>query len=218
MAGFKNAKAFSEKHGIANSTYGAHENGSRGINADVLEHYANLLGVPVACFWDDEVDLDYVKRAQTIITEGQAEVEVVGVAAAGVWQEVAQGPMIPDETEKIPVMKDPKLADFRHFAVKVEGQSMNRVIKDGEYAICIDPWSVGGFEPRDGDIVVVERSRFQGAEKEVTIKRVVQHGAALACDSTDPRYQGVIALDPGDDPEASVSIVGLVRSIWRPIS
>ena len=46
-AGFKTAKAFSDKFGVPQPTYSMHENGERSILGDVAQKYADWLGVRV---------------------------------------------------------------------------------------------------------------------------------------------------------------------------
>lgn len=44
-AGFRSAKEFSKSKGLTGSTYGSHENGTRGLDLHVLGRYAKLLNV-----------------------------------------------------------------------------------------------------------------------------------------------------------------------------
>jgi phage repressor protein C with HTH and peptisase S24 domain len=140
-------------------------------------------------------------------------VPVKGTAAAGLWKDVS---ILADEFfvhEEIPVIENPKYAGHKQYALLVEGNSINKKIRDGEYAICVE-WFGLGAEPRDGQYVHVERSR--GGLQEVTIKQVrLSHGKVeLWPDSTDPRYQEPMHVYHSDE-DTEVRIRGLVIGTFR---
>lgn len=144
---------------------------------------------------------------------GIITVRVLGTAAAGLWKDVS---IIADEhftLEEIPVVENPRFAGFPQYALFVEGNSVNRSIQDGEYAICV-AWGAIGVEPKDGQYVHVERQR--GGLQEATIKVVRTRGKVVELwpDSTDPRFQEPVVLaHPDEDTE--VSIRGLVIGKYR---
>lgn len=74
---------------------------------------------------------------------------------------------------------------------------MNKIFEPGEYAHCVSINALNR-DPRDGDLVVVERRR--SGLVEATLKRVRNNGQGLELwpESTDPRYQAPIALDSGE--------------------
>lgn len=140
-------------------------------------------------------------------------VRVVGRAAAGLWKDVS---IIADdyyEYEHIPVIPSPRYAGHEQYALLVEGNSINRKIRDGEYAICVS-WDAVGGEPKDGMYVHVERHR--GGLQEATIKRVriVNGTIQLWPDSDDPRFQDPLDLSTDEDG-AEVQIRGLVIGTYR---
>ena len=153
-----------------------------------------------------------------------SEVRVVGDVAAGVWNEsTAFGvydPDLPSEFDAyppVPVVPDPRYKGLGQFAVRVVGPSINRVIPDGYFAVCVPYWDARS-EIRDGDLVVIERIR--GGLHESTIKRVRRDkgGWMLYPESTDKRYQDPVALAPDleherDSPDVTIEIKGLV--IWK---
>jgi transcriptional regulator with XRE-family HTH domain len=134
-------------------------------------------------------------------------VKVLGTAAAGLWKDVS---IIADDYahEQIPVVENPRYAGFPQYALLVEGNSVNRKIKDGEYAICAS-WPELGIEPKDGQYVHVERNR--GGLHEATIKLVRINGAVVELwpDSSDPRFTAPIVYAHSDE-DTEVRIRGLV--------
>ena len=151
-------------------------------------------------------------------------VRVYGDVAAGVWNEsTSDGIFHPDQPSEwdvhppVPFVPDARFKGLRQFAVRVQGHSINRVIPDGYFAVCV-PYSQARSSNQDGDVVVVERIR--GGLRESTIKRLRRRGNAwlLYPESTDPRYQDPIAFASDlaherDSPDVTIEIAGLV--IWK---
>lgn len=140
-------------------------------------------------------------------------VKVAGTAAAGLWKDVS---IIPDDYyvhEEIPVIENSRYAGYEQYALLVEGNSINRKIRDGEYAICV-AWAAFGGDPKEGQYVHVERNR--GGLQEVTIKkvRVVDGRIGLWPDSDDPRFQEALEVSH-DDEDTEVRIRGLVIGSFR---
>lgn len=144
---------------------------------------------------------------------GLPTVKVVGTAAAGLWKDVS---IIADDYyvhEEIPVIENPRYAGYPQYALLVEGNSINRKIRDGEYAICVS-WGDLGTDLKNGQFVHVERTR--GGLQEVTIKKVVivNGRVSLYPDSDDPRFQDPIELWH-EDEDTEVTIRGLVIGTFR---
>lgn len=145
---------------------------------------------------------------------GVTTVKVIGTAAAGLWKELS---ITSDDyygMEDIPVAENPRFAGKKQYALLVEGHSINRVIQDGEYAICVSWDDLGKFDPTPGQYVHVERSR--GGLQEVTIKKIqIANGhVQLWPDSTDPRFQTPVDLDSHEE-ETEITIRGLVIGSYR---
>lgn len=158
-----------------------------------------------------------------------SQVRVLGEVAAGIWHESAalgvydlDLPLELDAYPPVPVVLDPRYEGFGQFAVLVKGTSVNKVIPDGFFAVCVPYWDVRG-EPRDGDLVVVERIR--AGLHEGTVKRLKKSpsGWELRPESDDPRHQAPIPLSEKldaerEDPDTTVQIAGLVIWIGAPVS
>lgn len=140
------------------------------------------------------------------------ELPVAGEVAAGVWLE----PDIADEPrfEPVPAVLASTVPDQHLFALVVRGPSINRTAADGAILVCASIDS--GIDIADGDLVIVERIRHQGAMIETTAKflRRTRRGFELWPNSTDPRYQTPILIaDDDKSEEVRVAIKAKVLSV-----
>ena len=136
---------------------------------------------------------------------------VRGMVAAGVWQEDTS--QVTDITN-VPASPEPRYSRFEQIAFRVVGNSMNRVVRDGEYAICID-MDENPMALRSGDVVVVERHRAGEYERTIKEYRDGTNGPELWPQSTDPTHQQPIQVGAPEDGTA-VRIVGFVVGYYRP--
>lgn len=146
------------------------------------ERIARALEVPIA-----EIFGEFVPA----VTGGLL---VLGEVQAGIWREaeVADEPKHPP----LPIGPDSIYAGKKQFALRVRGTSMNRIVQDGAYIVCVS-WADLGRSPRDRELVVVERRR--DGLVETTMKRILVQNRKvfLVPDSDDPRWQSPIELDGG---------------------
>lgn len=136
-----------------------------------------------------------------------------GIAAGGLWQEDSR--QAADDV-RIPAAPDKKYAGAPQIAYRVFGNSMNKVVRDGEYVICVD-YQERPIPLRDGDLVVAERRR--AGEIERTVKRVRSgpgRSVELWPESDDPKHQKPVVLK-AREADAEVRVVGLVVGYYRPI-
>lgn len=130
---------------------------------------------------------------------------VKGEVRAGAWLEL-------DDTEQdcgtVPVVRNARFDHAPQFALRVNGESVNKVARSGEYLI-IASWPELGRELQDGDLVVVRRQRAMTYETTVKRARKGKNGVELWPESNDPRHQHPIQLDDGSR-EVEVRIIGLV--------
>jgi SOS-response transcriptional repressor LexA len=138
---------------------------------------------------------------------------VLGEVQAGVWRETE----VADEPKHspLPIGPDPRYSGKRQFALVVRGESMNRVVQDGAYIVCVS-WADLGRAPRDNDLVVVERRR-EGLV-ETTVKRIKLQDKKvwLMPDSDDPRWQTPIVFDGGlehDEIVITALVIGKYQSL-----
>lgn len=114
--------------------------------------------------------------AASMETEKAPEVDMPfgGIAEAGAFRSVDMLDQV-GERRRLPFEPDPRFDRTKQYAFEVRGDSMDRAdILDGMWAIGIeyDAFVERHGDLRDGYIVVVERTRDQGAERELTIKQV----------------------------------------------
>lgn len=138
---------------------------------------------------------------------------LIGEIAGGVWAEVDSHDA---EVEYVPVAPDPRYPASAQYALKVRGNSVNKVARDGIVVICVDVMGAG-IEIRENDLVWVERR--QGHLVEATVKRIRKgkDGLELWPESDDPRHQEKVPVRPAKG-DAEVEIKGLVIATYNPIS
>jgi hypothetical protein len=89
------------------------------------------------------------------------------------------------------VARDPRFPHARQWLSEVRGDSVNLLnIVEGDLVHCVDAIEIG-YYPRTGDVVEVERLRFGGQERELTLKQVevTEAGVLLWPRSTNPRFE-----------------------------
>lgn len=199
---FSSAKAAADAMGIGASTYTHHENGTRDFDLDAARLYARKFKVPVE--W---LALGQNEPRDIAAASGPAEtgIPIVGEVRAGMWLELGQQGEI---DQWLPIMPDSSAGPGEQFAVKVVGDSMNKVFPPGSFAIVLK-WDREGMDGlKSGDIVVVRRQRAMTYE--ATLKRAVMMDGKwnLYPESTNPRYAPLIMgeKDHGED----VIIIGKV--------
>lgn len=125
------------------------------------------------------------------------------------------------EPATYPAIKDPRFARADQWMSEVVGDSVNALnIFDGDLVHCVDIGGLG-YSPRTGDVVEVERLRFDGSERELTIKQVevTPNGILLWPRSTNPRWRDPLELTSGtgEGEEIEVRLRGLVLASVRRI-
>lgn len=147
-------------------------------------------------------------------------VEYGGETEAGIFRPVD---MISQEPPHrwIHLPRDPRYPKCRQYAFKVVGDSMNAAkIEDGMWAIAIDYDDYAEFhgEIRDGKRAIVERTRFQGSERELTVKevRLYRDRMELIPRSTRQGYDPIVVPYNSDDSlDETVKILAIVtKSVW----
>lgn len=148
-------------------------------------------------------------------------IPIVGRIAAGFFREVETSQWDWNAVRHFPASPfppDPKYPLSAQYDLRVDGPSVNRFARDGDYIRCID-LRKHPVNWLDGDFVVVERRR--GGMVETTAKRAVRtpEGLELRPDSDDPEWQTPLLVpneagNLGADDE--IAITGLVLWVYRP--
>lgn len=136
---------------------------------------------------------------------------------AGQWREA-------DDTDQseprfFPAIRDPRFPGADQWMSEVEGDSVNMLgIHSGDLVHCVDCIAIN-YSPETGDLVEVERLRFGGSERELTIKQieVTIDGILLWPRSTNPKWQEPLVLTAGanDGEEIEVRIRAKILSATR---
>jgi transcriptional regulator with XRE-family HTH domain len=142
---------------------------------------------------------------------------VAGEVNAGVWREASpiniDADADADKYPPVPAAINSRIPASRQGALKVIGNSVNKAIPDGAFAICESLWD--SSEPEAGDLVVVQRER--NGLFEATIKLLAHKNGRweLQTHSHDPEFQGIIPLT--DNFTASEKDSAIVQIIGRVI-
>ena len=114
--------------------------------------------------------------------------------------------------------RDPRFPHAPQWLSEVIGDSVDQLgILDGDLIHCVD-FEAAGVALQTGQIVEVERIRFGGQERELSVKQVeiTPHGVLLWPRSNNPRWGHPLSMTDGADDDVTVAIRGLVvQSIRR---
>jgi transcriptional regulator with XRE-family HTH domain len=141
-------------------------------------------------------------------------------AQASAWQPADD--FIQDYPRRYPAAKDPRYLHADQWLTEVVGDSVDQLrIYNGDFVHCVDFMSIGR-PVRTRDIVEVERFRFGGSERELTIKQaeVTANGILLWPRSSNPKYREPLELLEGmnEGEEAEIRIRALVLHVIRELS
>lgn len=126
---------------------------------------------------------------------------ILGTAQAGHWLE--DDPIAADARREVAHTKPGREPLF---AIRVAGDSMNRIIQDGDIAV-VKPWRSLKRDVRNNEVVLVQRER--GGRYELTIK--THRDGQLWPESTNPKWRHPIPMRDGD----VITVVGLVVGLYR---
>jgi transcriptional regulator with XRE-family HTH domain len=204
----KNQAEFAEEIGVEQPTVSRWENGLVYPEPENLERLAALANMT-------RVEFEWDSGNETPVTASQKQPEdskgvlISGEIAAGVWVEQSA---IDEPAEYLTgFVPDARYAHLRQFALLVRGDSMNEIIRDGEYVICVD-WVDLGKVPETDDVVVVLRQRFGGQMRETTLKQIVvttDGQIELWPRSNNPRFKDCVKLCAEDEEDGTTTeIIG----------
>lgn len=185
---------------------------SRSPRADRLQAIARALQCDVRYLLGESADVG--DPPQTIVERGgMRSLPIRHEVAAGLWRErdeQADAPM-----GEAPAFVLPAYERFDQWLERVIGPSMNRLgITDGSLIHVVDAIDLR-YEPVNDDVVVVERSRAQGALIERSVKQISidPEGIELWGRSYEERFNVPLSLTAGTAPhedDVTVQIAGKV--------
>jgi SOS-response transcriptional repressor LexA len=152
-------------------------------------------------------------------SEGKAEhgIRYGGIVEAGAfrpWDELNQDA----ELKHVPLAPDARFPIWAQSAFEVIGNSMDRAhVLPGMYLQTIDihAWEKSHGDPRDGQLVIVARTRDGNPERELTVKRlrVYRDRLELVPESSDDRHKPLVFPNPPrPEGEIEVQIIAVVIS------
>lgn len=140
-------------------------------------------------------------------------IPVRGKVAASSWMDVEDMDFGWEDMDPVPTISGvPK--EFQ-FALMVEGNCLNKKASHGDVLICLDIIKAHASF-KEGDLVIVERKKYDGQMVQRTAKRVkmTAKGYELWPESTDPAHQDPIILYEQSPGESAV-VIGVVLWIFR---
>lgn len=187
ILGIKSQKAFADRIDVTRGAVGNWERGE-GIKRENLVRIADEFGVSLE--WLATGKGEATNGALTMSVDKPAKISmvpVIGFVKAGIWQDIEEWGAL-DVADFVPSSGDYPIEV--QFALVVDGNSVNRVARHGDRLVCVDLIRAG-IDIKDDDLVIVERSRYDGQMVERTAKRVKRTiaGIELWPDSDDPAHQ-----------------------------
>jgi SOS-response transcriptional repressor LexA len=182
-----------------------------------VEKLATVLGVSVEDL-TRRMALSDRGRDERMAKAAVEAVPLIGIAEAGAWRTVS--PLPADVQESVSPARSRNYKSFNHFALRVQGDSMNASrppIGDGQIILCVD-MADAGLEITDGRVYVVRRTRDGGQSYEMTVKRafVFRDRIELRPESTNPAHKA-ITVKRGMDEDfdgTRVEAIGLVYGTY----
>ena len=192
---------FADALEVTRSAVAQWENGSVVPRREMLEKIAELSGK----------NLLWLERGVTVAGEPSGRsLSVIGEVAGGLWKEGS----VEFKPVRMPVSPHPDYPANSQRLYVVRGDSVNKIVADGEYVHCVSV-AESGISPMPGDLVIVRRMQHDMAE--YTAKRLAHKDGimVLSPESTDPAWQSDLVID-GDD-STSIEITDVVIAKWSPL-
>jgi phage repressor protein C with HTH and peptisase S24 domain len=197
LRGYKTASDAARRFNWSVATYVSHENGTRGVGR-MYREYAKKLRVNAAWLLGHSEERDSIVRGVTVVAD----------AAVGTWKESPSPPTERGRARTVSVPSHENHDDER-FAVRVADASINKVLPQGCFAVCIPTDDSATFYV--GQVVYVERIR-EGM-MELSLRRVsavsTSGSLKLTTYSQDPKFKQDLTF-PSSKNDERLRIVGRV--------
>lgn len=206
--------ALAKKAGVAQQLISQLERGEN-LSTKYLPQIAGALDATIT-----DIDPAFASTLGTPITLPSTPPVYAGKVQAGSWLAVDE--YFQQDAYPVPefVTRHPAYPRLRQYAWQAQGDSMNeRGIIDGMWVVGADASDyidqIGEVE--SGDLVVVERTRHQGAERELTIKeaRFYRDRMELLPRSTNASHQPIVVPhNRKAEDHIEVKIIGVVLTAY----
>lgn len=214
---------------VQTGSWRRYEAGDRDLNLDKIGTLVGALGYSLQDFLNVRDELARGK-SPTVRSPGRASGQVVplfqphGVllpirdrVQAGAW--LAADDLNQGQVRTYPAARDPRYPYADQWLSEVVGDSVDKLgIYDGDYVQLVSVIDIN-YQPKTGDVVEVERLRFGGQERELTLKQleVTSSGLRLWPRSSNTRYQEPLEINDGvaEAEEFEVRLRGLLVAAIR---
>ena len=142
------------------------------------------------------------------------QIPIRGEVAAGLWREIdelSQDSWTENSqhhVEYAPTIVLPGYPPEHQFGLYVRGESLNKIAPNGSILHCLEYINGDAWHVKDGELVVVQRTKYQGAMIETTAKRVRRNGDIFELwpESNNPDFQEPLIVPEFLDPESTEEI------------
>ena len=208
---YRTAAEAAQALGVSYQTYAAHENGSRGLRREAALRYAKFFNIPLEYLLTGRKSTQRSiegTRPALIVAEGDG-MPVKGFVRAGIWQETYAPE---NDLATLPISADTRFPKHLQFALEIQGDSIDRRAKPGEYAVCVE-WH-GPIQP--DDVVIVERRRAGLFESTIKVVKPSTKGTlVLAPDSDNPNHKPIVIREADIKDGEEIAVVGKVLGYYR---
>lgn len=223
-------EAAAEAFGLSKGGYIKIEDGDRGLKSDRIAKAAAIFGVSPGDILAPGTEqlLDDIEIAQAATAaRTPAFLTVIGEVAAGRWLEVDD---FIDEPafDAVSVAPDPRWPVEHQYGLVVRGESLNKFAVDGDVLVCVAAIPTR-YQPKNGDLVIVEMRRSAGLLRQRTAKRFLRQETHVELwpDSDHARWQKPIIIPKAqtaleylmedEDGRIDVTVVAFVTTAVRPV-
>lgn len=220
-AGFPTAIDAIKRFGWSVSTYRAHENGQNAFDALAAIRYARAFKVaPTWLLLGDEALGASGATAIGAPLPDAAQIEagldaIVGARPAQIMDGRALRPASEAVVGLVSIPRDSRYPQVAQFVLVVEGESVNRVARDGDRLLCVDI-DMLGLPPAQGDLVLIERVGAMGTETSIRRLRWLGRRIALSFDSTHADWRETMILSEGTGlSEHGVKVIAKALFVFR---
>lgn len=196
----KTQTGLSEALNVDQSAVSRMLSGKRQIRAEELPRISKYL----------EINVPVVSGTTSNIIPTE-QINVIGIAASGIWLERHAGQS--RVTKTIPVMR---LHNQDEYALLVEGPSSDALVPTGSFAICT-PIKLITRKIRNDDLVHVVRCKNDMNEWTIRLVSMVNGQTHLTAHSKDPEIIEELVLERPDEGE-KIKLMGLVTGIYTALN
>ncbi|SNZ21690.1 LexA family protein [Cohaesibacter gelatinilyticus] len=229
----KTKGALSEHLGVAPARMTELSKGNRQLQSNEIMPFAEFLEMDpmqvLSMLSDPNASVDQIKEIGGAVVEmvglepvqnKKSLIPIRGEVAAGVWKQVDelyQG--VEGLNEFADLVTVPGYPEDQQFALRVVGHSLNLIAPEGSTLHCVSHINGGAWDILEGELVIIQHTKFQGQMIENTAKRIRQgaDGWELCPESNHPDFQKPLKVadfthdDCDDEIRVLAKVIGINR-------